>query len=40
MDPDRLEGIEQIITEAQIAKVISSPLTVDQVRVMIDIPLK
>ena len=40
MDPDRLEGIEQIITEALIAKVITSRLTVEQVRAMIDIPLK
>ena len=40
MDPERVEGLEQIISEALVAKAITSPLTVDQVRAMIDIPLK
>jgi NitT/TauT family transport system substrate-binding protein len=40
MNPDEIVGIEQIIKEALEGKFITSALSVDQVKAMIDIPLK
>ena len=40
MDPERVVGVEQIISEALAGKFITSALTPDQVNAMIDIPVK
>lgn len=40
MNPDEVVGIEQIIKEALEGKFITSALSVDQVKAMIDIPMK
>ncbi len=39
MDPDRLVGVEQIVSEALAGKFIAAPLTNEQVAAMVDIPL-